>query len=73
MALNDIETQKYPEPIPYGDEFVSIKQLWDIVTERLHQGLPVYGHAVCCIDGERVAARVSFQGEITVGAHCENI
>ncbi len=62
-----------PESFIYGDEFISIRQLMDEVNKRREQKLPTYGHAICSIDGERVAARVNFRGDITVGAHCENI
>lgn len=73
MALNGKETEKFPEPFPYGVEFDSIPQLMSVVEERRGQNLQLYGHAVCWVDGMRIGARVNFLGDITVGVHCENI
>ncbi|EKD67426.1 MAG: hypothetical protein ACD_48C00414G0001 [uncultured bacterium] len=73
MVVSLIEKQKYPEPFAYGDEFDSIDQLMIVVTDREERGLQLYGHAVCWIEGERVGARVGYNGDIMVGAHCENI
>jgi len=72
-AVAEKNKRDLPEPFPYGDEFTSIKQLMEELDKRREQKLPTYGHAICYIDGERIAARVNFRGDITVGAHCENI
>ena len=60
------------KPFPYG-YVTSETQLLRMVEEREKNGLPVYGHAIAYINGERIGARVNHLGEITFGAHCENI
>ncbi len=71
MALGREEMQKPLEPFPYGDEFDSIEQLIGVVKDREERGLQMYGHAVCWTGGKRIGARVGINGDIMVGAHCE--
>ena len=66
------------EPYPYGDEFTSVNALIMAAEERIKQGLNPYGHAIIFIprgDGlsDRIGARVYPNGDVQVGAHCENI
>lgn len=67
---------KEADPHPYGDEFTSVDQLLETVKARLEKGEQLYGHAIIFVPkegnmSERIGARVSANGDVTLGAHCE--
>ncbi|KKP39486.1 hypothetical protein A2130_02380 [Candidatus Woesebacteria bacterium GWC2_33_12] len=70
-------SKDFLEPNAYGDEYQSVEEISAKVQQRIDLGLPLYGHAIINFldkDGnisKRTGARVTPNGDIMVGAHCE--